>query len=191
MRINRALNLVIPLEDGETTIYVHSTPLSREAWESNYMVLSKTYAALFDEGLNIVAGPMVAGLILKDVAIARGVWDAVQGGLLNEIRRISNVVMPGPNGWTTIPLEDAVNRKVLDDETLSEAENIIVFFMCVSAVLRGPQNRAKLELGLSILSSLWKAQTTSYNSTEYARSLPTLTPEENTGVLTSVSSVPS
>jgi hypothetical protein len=38
-----------------------------------------------------------------------------------------------------------------------------------------------MEVALEGLSTLWNAQTSSLNVTEYMRSLPTLTQEENTG----------
>ena len=44
MKIDRRLNLVQPIETGSGTVYLHSVPLSREVWETYFLVLSKTYA---------------------------------------------------------------------------------------------------------------------------------------------------
>jgi hypothetical protein len=153
-------------------------PLSREVWETYFLVLSKTYAAFLSEGLTVIAGPIAGRLLLRRIAENMGVWGGsagVEHGLLAEIRRLTNVVMPGTAGWETVPLEVAISRGTIDGDALAEIEGAIVFFICVSAVLRGPASREKLTLMLDGMKSLWGAQTTSSDVTEYAASLPTST----------------
>src|SRR5215831_13634119 len=109
VRISRSLNLVVPVDTEAGTIYVHSTPISRDVFERYYLVLSKTFAQIYQEGLAAIAGPRVGFLLLRDVAQntrgtngAPNAWegtDGVANGLINEIRRLTNVIMPGPAGW--------------------------------------------------------------------------------------------
>ena len=56
MKINRALNLVIPIDSEKGQLFVHSTPISREIFEQYFLVISKTFAAIFSEGLGAIAG---------------------------------------------------------------------------------------------------------------------------------------
>ena len=68
MKINRALNLVIPVELESGTVYIHSTPISREVFEEFYLVISKTFTRIFTEGLGAIGGARIANLMLRDVA---------------------------------------------------------------------------------------------------------------------------
>jgi hypothetical protein len=179
MRLDRSLNLVLPLETDNGTVYVHSTPVSRDTFERHYLVVSKTFAAMYQEGLAALAGPRVAAMLLRDVAMnTRGqngspnAWegsDGVELGLMAEIRRLTNLVMPSEKGWETIPFQDAISRKLLSPDDIADAESVIVFFICASAMHR----RATLEAFLTGAASLWGAQITSSTSTGYAASLPT------------------
>ena len=190
MRIDRKLNLVLPLETDGGTIYVHSMPLSREAFERYYRIISKTFAAIYQEGLASIAGPRVAGMMLRDIATRSGVWDGPEGvenGLMNEIRRLSNVVMLGETGWVTVPFYDAIRRDLLTADDISEAEGAIVFFICNSAMHR----RAVLGPILDGMASLWGAQIVSSNCTEFAASLPISTETASSGATVPISSVPS
>lgn len=184
MKIARDLNLVQSIETDLGTIHVHSAPLSREVWENYFLVLAKTYAAIFSEGLTIVAGPGMANLLLKRIAMASGVWAGASGveqGLLPEIRRLTNVVVPSGSGWQTMPYEELLRGDLLDKEDVSSVEAAIVFFTCASAVLRGRQNRSKLEILTGGLRNAWGASSTSSDVMAFAASLPTLTPAETTG----------
>jgi hypothetical protein len=94
-----------------------------------------------------------------------------------EIYRLTNVVAVGENGWETMPFDVAKKRGVLGEDAAAEAENCIVYFICASSI----HLRAEMAVALEGLSTLWDAQTTSSNCTEYMRSLPTSTVEESTG----------
>jgi hypothetical protein len=97
--------------------------------------------------------------------------------LIAEIYRLTNVIAPGDNGWETYPFNVAKQRGVLDGDQAAEVENCIVYFTCASSI----HLRAELSVAMDGLSTLWSAQTTSSNVTEYMRSLPIWTAEENTG----------
>ena len=193
MQIDRKLNLVVPVDLGTVSGYVHAMPISREVWETYFLILAKTYAAILSEGLTVISGPPIARMLLKRVAQMSGVWEGQEGverGLLPEIRRLCNIVMPTGQGWETLPFEAALQRNLIDADALAEAEGAIIFFICASAVLRGPQARAKLMILLNGLQSLWGASTTSSDVTAFAASLPTSTPAENTGAKATASSIP-
>lgn len=186
MRLAKNLNLVIPVEmEGGVTAYVHSTPISRETFEGAFLLIAKTFATIHQNGLGVIAGPRVAALILQQTALNMGMEEkGVQ--LMNEIRRLSNVLTPG-TGDTMVPLQEAVTRGVLSDEDRSEVENALAFFTVCSAMHR----REEREMILREAMLLWGGQLGSWGCTEFLSSLPTLTGDENTGETAVVSAVPS
>lgn len=184
--ITPKLNLVIPVEQGGLVSYVHSAPLSREVFERYFLVIARTFSRIYAAGLGEVAGPRVAALMLKQVAQEMNVWDGPTGaevGLIAEFRRLSNVIGPG---GAAIPLQEAVDQKLLSPDDLSEVENALAFFMVTSAMHR----RSQMEVSLDGLASLWGGLSTSLNCTEYAASLRTQTVAESTGAKVPASSVP-
>jgi len=188
MKIDKKLNLVVEVETNEGTIFVHSAPLSREVFERYFLIIGKTFASLISEGLSFVSGPRVAAMMLKKIAQDAGVWegrDGINNGLMAEIRRLSNVVIPSTSGWQTMPFQDAIDKKAMDDEDVAEVEGLITFFICASAMSRKSEIGPVLER-----MRLWGALTTSLNSTEYAASLPTSTTAETSETPMITSSVP-
>lgn len=188
MKIDNKLNLVVQVDGDEGTMFVHSMPLSRMVWERYFIVLSKTFSSMIAEGMSFISGPRIAALMLRKVAEESGVWegrDGVANGLMAEVRRLTNVVLPGENGWTTLPYQNALDRKLISDDDASEVDGLIVFFICVSAI----QHRKDVPDSLARMAA-WGGQTTSLNCTEYAASLPMLTPAETFAETVAVSSVP-
>ena len=195
--IDRALNLVVPLQRGDGMIYVHATPVAYEIFEKYHLVMSKTFASLFREGLSIAAGPRVAWMMLRDIAqdTARGTglswWegdDGVEHGLMAEIKRLSNVIAPLPagGGWDTQPLQDALDAGYLDKEDAGEVLNQLAFFTVVSRVPQR-EDREKFVLGGARTSN---SQTTSFNATEFAASLKTSTKAAPTGAKAATPAAP-
>ena len=171
MHINKSLNLVIPVEtDDHGTLYFHSTPISRDVFERYFLIISKVFAALFAEGLNVIAGPRIAYLMLKELAEKAGKLEDVQNGLLNEIHRLTNVSMLIDDGWQSVPYQTIIERKILDADILMEVENAIVFFICVSAM----HKREVLTGTIEAMTGLFGWQYSSLNCTEYTASLTTL-----------------
>jgi len=197
MRIDRNLNLVVPVDTDNGTIYVHSTPISRDVFKQYYLPISKTFSAIYQEGLSVVAGPRIAAMMLETISRSLpslsgqgSAWegrDGVENGLLNEIKRLSNVVMPGDNGWTTLPLDDAIRQKLLSQDDLDEVEGILVFFICASAM----HLRRELNSILSGLTKMWGGQIVSSNSSAWATSLATSIETGNSGETAPTSSVTS
>ncbi len=125
MKIARNMNFVLPVETEMGAGYVHSVPISKEVYRQHFYILSKTFAAIFSEGLGVVAGPRVAYLMLEKICKDLGVWDNAEGvknTLVTEIIRLSNLVYPVEGkGWDTVPLDVAIERDVIDlDEAIGE-----------------------------------------------------------------------
>lgn len=181
MRIDKALNLVVQVEneDGQL-IHVHSMALLRETFERYFLVISKTFAAIHSEGLGAISGPRIAALMLKRIALDMGEWEGVDGienGLVSEIRRLSNVIMPTDTGWQSVPFQDAITHQYLSAEDIEEVEGIIVFFILNSAMHRQVRKQTFIDAG----AQLWGALTTSLSVTEYRNSLPTSSDTAITG----------
>jgi len=175
MKINKQLNLVVPCEDGDELIYIHSSPISTEVFEKYHRVIAKAFSVIYSEGLNVISAPRVAAMVLREVAEDMGRLDDVNNGLLNEIKRLSNVSILESNGWVSLPLDIAEKRGLIEPETMQEAMNKIVFFILCSSMHTGKQKVAMLEA----MAGLWAVALTLSNATEYNKSLPILTEAEN------------
>lgn len=187
MKIDRALNIVVPIDTDDGRLYVHSTPISHSLFEEHFLVLSKAYATIFTGGLGVMSGPRVAHLMLRKYAQELGVEREVNFGLINEIVRLSNVSVPTENGYKSMPLQSVIDGKKLDEKSLSEVLGALVFFTLVSVINTREQASGILEVS----AGLWGAQISSLDSTAFTHSLQTLTEVENTGEPVKPSSVPS
>lgn len=190
MRVDDRLNLVLPISRADgSTVYIHSMPIPRDVFETYFLVISKTFSEIYTEGLNVVSGPRIAAMMLRKVATDMRQWDGpggVRQGLMEEIRRLSNVAAPGPNGWETLPLSLALDRGVIDEEDAWEAENTIVFFIVNCAM----HTRAIIPSVLEQMRNLWAIQTSPLNITGFCASLATSTATDNTGETAIPASVP-
>lgn len=187
MKLSERLHLTIPLYDGADKIiaWVHSAPISREVFEAHFDLVAQTFAAIHGDGLGIIAGPRVASMVLRNFAKKSGNQESAMV-LMNEIRRLSNVLMSTQVGWEMYPLQDAVDRKLIDADDLAEVENALVFFTVASAMHQKRMAKAILPGA----ASLWGAQISSLDCTAFAASLKTSTEAGNTGAMpTAVSSV--
>lgn len=189
MKIERNLKIVIPVERENDTIYVHSEAISREVFQQYFVVIAKAFAGMYTSGMGHIAAPRVAAMMLQKTAEDMGVWngsDGVQNGLMNEIRRLANVIMPvAGKGWEMVPLQEAVDRKFFDLDDLSEVENAMAFFIVASAM----HKKKDLRGILGGMTGLWDVRIESLNCTEYTASLRMLTAAETTGETPPVSSV--
>lgn len=179
MQISRALNLVLPIPRGDTTIYLHSMPISYEVFRANHKIISTAYFEVMREGPEYAAGvaPMVAAMALEDAGKmvaerAGGTGDGGVRSLLAEIQRLSCIIAPSDNGYETLPINVALQRGTITQEDWREVENALVFFILISAMTR----RSAVETFLNMMLPMFNALTTSLNPTEYFASLPTLTP---------------
>lgn len=179
-KINRKLNLVIPLvrdSDG-AEIYVHSTPVGPEVFDRHFLVIGKTFAALGELGLMV--GPRVADKMLKKVAQDLGVWDTPDGverTLVNEMRRLTNVMHCGDKGWDSMPFDDACKRQIVEPADEAEVMAALTFFTVASCTLRRHQHAM-----LADSMSLWGAQIESLACMDFLRSLSTSNAAASSGV---------
>ena len=176
-KIDKKLNIVHKVDDGEgNAVEVHAACISRFVFEQYFLLISKTYTALYTEGL-LTTGPRVSMNMLKTIAVNMGpkVWEDAQKGLINEIQRLANIIVRDPAGvgWTTVPLYGAVDRGLISSEDLDEINSVLVFFTCASCM----HTRSQIA-GILLSMRVWGTLTTLLNATEYASSLPTLTEDE-------------
>ena len=188
MKISRNLNLIIPVRTEKGNGWIHATPISKEVFKEHFFILSKTFSAIFSEGLGVVAGPRIACLMLERISSDMNIWDGEKGvrnTLVNEIIRLANLVYPVEGkGYDTLPLDMALERGIVEfDDVAGE----LVFFTCVSSI-NTPEQTEHMMLDVS---GLWYSRTSSLSLTEWIASLPTLKPVASSGATASTLSATS
>ncbi|EEC7405724.1 MULTISPECIES: hypothetical protein [Escherichia] len=188
MKISRNLNLIIPVRTEKGNGWIHATPISKEVFKEHFFILSKTFSAIFSEGLGVVAGPRIACLMLERISSDMNIWDGEKGvrnTLVNEIIRLANLVYPAEGkGYDTIPLDMALERGIVEfDDVAGE----LVFFTCVSSI-NTPEQTEQMMLAVS---GMWNSRTSSLSLTEWIASLPTLKPVASSGATASTLSATS
>lgn len=193
--INDELNLVVPVRVGEggVRLYAYHSPISREVFEANYRLLGAAKAALASKGVYFMmdVGPRIAALTLKDEGRKEAEEQGENGdggasALLEEIKRLTMILVPGASGWELMPVDSALSQGAIDREEWSEAEAAIVFFTFHCALSRKAERGKVAKATASVL----KGWNTSSTATAYAASLPTSTTNE-ASVGKAGSSVPS
>jgi hypothetical protein len=169
MRINEALNIVMPLYDDDTQDnvigWVHSVPIPRLMFEAHYKLLAATLHEITPQGL---FGMRTATLTLRDISREKRL-DA--DGFLNEVKRLSTFAGLTAAGWETMPLDDAIQHHRISEEDEAEVLNALVVFIAASALMP----RAEVRRNLPGIMSAWNARTTSLGSTAWVASLTTST----------------
>jgi hypothetical protein len=132
IKVNERLCLIVPVyrDTGSDPVgYVHSTPLSRAAFDAHYRLIAATFASLQQQGIVEYAGPSIAASELRKIAADRK-DDAGAQALLNEIYRLSVYVFQGVNGWEQMPFSQAAMPQVglLDEDDVAEVTNGLTFF---------------------------------------------------------------
>ncbi|EAA4605626.1 hypothetical protein CB425_12050 [Salmonella enterica subsp. enterica serovar Kisangani] len=188
MKIARNLNLIIPVQTEKGNAWIHATPISKEVFKEHFFILSKTFSAIFSEGLGVVAGPRIAYLMLERISRDSNAWEGDKGGrntLVNEVIRLANLVYPVEGkGYDTIPLDMALEREIID---LDEVAGELVFFTCVSSINSPEQAKGTMD----VVNGIWSTQCSSLNLTEWIASLPTLKPVASSGATANTSSATS
>ena len=188
MKINKQLNLVVPVETESGIYHIHATPISLEIFERYFRIIGMTFARLQDDGL-IALGPKMAFLTLKEVATELNSWDSKDGVqlLINEIIRLSNVSIPSDNGWSSLPLDSAIKSGAFDDKDLQKIKGSLVFFTCISSI----HDQSLVAATMNHMNGLWGLLTTSLGFMEYQTTLPTLTETGSSGETGAPLSIPS
>jgi len=192
MRVDRNLNIVVPIKTGkDITVHVHSVPIARSIFEQFYLELGKVFSQCFD-GVSsahlALSAPQLAYPALKKIAKSEGSWEGLNGvefGLINELKRLTNIVCPSEKGWESIPFDVALQRNILDEEDESEIISALVFFSAISRVAPKDLKKTFLEMAGSLRS--WEL--TCLDSTAYMNSLPILKKAETTGKVGKASSL--
>lgn len=188
-KIDEQLNFVIPVEraDGRT-VYVHAMPISRETFDTYFLVIGQTFTMITAGKLGVVGGPRLAWRLLRKAAQDLGEWDGPDGveqGLMGEIIRLANVLVPSPtagNGWETLPLDSAMSQGLLDEEDRDMVLNALVFFTVSSLMLpRRMQGQDFRQDYLAGASRLWAARISPLGLMAFADSLKTLTANVSIG----------
>lgn len=176
MRLNERLNLVIPVygDDEKLSGYVHSMPVPLAVFEANAGLIGRTYKEIFSDGYGVVAGPRVAAMIMKNIGARHKEDDA---GLLGEIVRLSCFIHQTKNGWEQVPLEHAIDNKMMDEGDVSEVMNAIVFFTVVSVMLP----KKMVNSTVTVAASIWNALASPLAPTAWIASLRTSTKDVSTG----------
>jgi len=212
MKIDENRNLVIPVVTERVTkkvegkdvvedvvrVYAFHSTISKAVFDANYRVLAATKSAMASKGTHYLmsAGPRIAALTMRDEGLrdaeARGRFDD-QGrpqddetrAFFAEVKRLTTILCPGPNGWEYLPVDSAINGGKIDEEDWQEVEASIVFFSCHVAMARKADRHRIAQVTASLLNS----SITSLPLTEFAASLPTSTADSATTV--KPSSIPS
>jgi len=165
------------------TVHIHSSSISRSVFEQFYLELGKVFSQCFDsvnQAHLALSAPQLAYPALKSIAQKAGNWDSAGGvkfGLVNEIIRLTNVLVSGQNGWETIPFDVAIKRELIDEDEEAEILSSLVFFTAISKVAPKDLKGSFLEMA-GVLRN-WVL--TLSDCTEYLNGLPTLTKQGNTG----------
>jgi len=183
MRINKKLNIVIPLvTEKHGTVFIHSTPILRNVFELFYSELRHVFNDIF-EGNNsknfILTGPQIAYTSLKQMSINAKTWEGNSGvkfGLVNEIVRLTSVMINSQKGWEQLPFDTIIKREFLDEDEESEVLNALIFFTSISLVAPKQLKEGFLEMAGSTRG--WEL--TSLDSMVFMNGLPTLTMSEAT-----------
>ena len=159
----------------EPVVWAYHVPVSREVFESNYRSLSAANMTLFMRGpaFAIEAGPLIATMTLRDAARLDALESGLPfegdpiAGLLGELRRLTTILAPSPNGYSYEPVDIAISRGAITAEDWKEAESSLVFFTCGLWMAR----REKRESKRAVLASVLRGLNTSSTVTEFAASL--------------------
>ena len=186
MQVNDSLQVVVPVRENDSgpSVCAYHVPISREVFEANYRILAATKAQLASKGIyyQMDSGPRIAAMALRDEgkrdAESRGDFD--DGGkprdeaapLLAEIKRLTTILVPSPDGWDMLPVDAAISQDKIDADEWQEALSALVFFTCHYALAK---KRQRLEMA-NAMSSILSASITSSSLSEYVSSLPKSTP---------------
>jgi hypothetical protein len=196
-QINTALNLAFPVrwaeriieKDGkpdtvvEPLVWAYHTPISREIFDANYRIISAANMEIFSKGVAFAAesGPIIAALALRDAsrqrALELGIIDENTDpgtALMLELKRLTMILAPGATGFEYLPVDIALQKKVIDADDWREAESSVAFFTCGLWMAR----RTIREVRREALALVLRGLITSLQPMEFVASLRTLNPAE-------------
>ena len=183
MRIDNNLNLILPIredENGTGLAWAVHTPLSREAFESSFRILSLARTEIFSRGAAHAfgTGPTISVLTLKEEGRRDGEQrnepdpDKAAKSLLMEIRRLTMIVAPSPEGFRPVPVDSALSSGLIIPEEWEDAENSLIFFTLTFCLTK----RTKWDMSKKATAELLGGQMSSSTPTEWAASCRTSIP---------------
>lgn len=177
-KLERDLAVVFTLDSGKV---VYSKPVARAVFEKNYLALAKVYSAIQDQGL-MSTGSSIAARMLKELQ-ASGQTDAdLFLADIHQRTMIGIYVEPKIEGtvgtYEQVMMADAIRRNLIDEDDVSEVENLMVFLIAAS-YLAGTKSIAAIVTQWAI--GMRKAQRTSSTFTVFLNSLLTSMQEELSG----------
>jgi hypothetical protein len=190
--INRRLNIVDEVTNGDITVYVHSTPIRREIYDQHYLLLTITINRMYEKNITPAMGARIAMRLMRDVAteMGDGEREKLDSQLFPEIWRLTNVLVPDPErgGWTMLPFEKAIKDGFIDEDDADVVRNHLAFFTAASWV----HTRKELnEMIYPMMTAALGSQIVSSTCTDFQHSLPTSTPAASIGATATPSSMPS
>lgn len=190
MKIDRKLNIVLELElsDGRPA-HVHSVPVDSNVCDANYMLISEAMASLYSKlGANPAMVSRVCYHRIKELIDTVPAYRVAEQSFLQELWRLTNVVLPSERGWETVPFYECMQQGSdhLSAGDVREVQNYICFFTAASWL----HPRKELE-GMYEFLIAYGAQITSSNFTEFTSSLPIWKPVESIGASQQAYSPPS
>lgn len=188
MVIDRKLTLVIPVDTDKGEAIVRSSPVSAAFFRRHFLVISKTFARLHNEGLGITAAPRIAAMMLAHVereqlGLSPDDEAAPASPIMAEIGRRTMVTFPGDQ---SVPWDQVVSAKMLTEDDIEEVQNAIVFFTVASSMY----HRRDAEEMISGAARLWGARLESSTPTGSPNSSPTSNANANSGATGTRSSFP-
>lgn len=191
-RINRRLNLVIPIFDPddaqtkEPIAWAYHIAITQDVFRTYWKVIAQTMQSLLTGGVGLY-GPRYACYQMKDIAVADRTWEdrkvgddtivGVKNGLYNELIRRTQIALASKNGgWEQMLLSDVKSGRLLSEDQIDEVEGAVTFFTVGSR----SQSQGKQDQILAGL-IMWNAAPTSSSFSEFMNSLRTSKKKENTG----------
>lgn len=173
MRIDGDLRMVFDV--GASKAY--HVPLSRDLYDVYYDVIASAAGKLFAKGgyYQVVAAPRIAARVLRDEGDRPDpdTGEARKRGtaLLQELQRLTTILVHDDTGWHEMPVAAALARKAIDAEDWDDCEAEIVFFTCHYWM----SSRTRRSAVVDAVASAVGASATSLTPTAYCASLTTST----------------
>jgi hypothetical protein len=178
--IDKRLNIVLDnlfRADG-TRVYVHSVPVSRLVFEANYTLFGNTISTMYGDNWSAVMCSRNAWLRIREIAASDTRRFGDPDALFQEIWRLTTVLQPAKTGWEQVPFVEFLSGNAgLSEDDIAEVKNYLCFFTVASWFHNNKKEREDLYETLTNMG----AQITSSPPMEFAGSLQTSKPAENTG----------
>ena len=125
----------------------------------------------------------IAADAIRSAARQLGIEAAVEKDIISEIQRLAMVITPASTGWNSVPYDVAVKSGAISEDEADEVLNVLAFFT-LALRFHSTNGGERTALINGALGFHWNGRTTSSSFLEWQGSLPTWTPDENSGATT-------